>query len=162
MQSVPRNALNGSAGSLTGRAEGITPTVQVRILPRAIMNQIEIILPPPPKALRPNARPNRFRKAEATKQYRGCAHIAAKAQMNELRWPKPPHWERATIEAIFIVRTNRHRDRDNLLASLKAAFDGLADSRLIANDRGLTFLPVKIVLNVNAKESVHLIVTKGE
>lgn len=123
-------------------------------------NIIEIILPHPPRELHPNARPHFRRKADLVKQYRGCAHIAAKAQMNELRWRSPPQWKRATVEVIFFYKTNRQRDKDNLLASLKAAFDGIADSRLVANDSGLTFLPVRVVYNKNERETVSLIITE--
>lgn len=125
------------------------------------METIEIELPPPGRKLSPNGRPSRWRKSEAVRQYRGNAHIVCVDQMNRMGWRKPPKWERATVEVVYIVKTNRRRDRDNQLASLKPAFDGIADSGLVANDSGLTVLPVKTVLNVNApRESVIITITK--
>ena len=128
------------------------------------METIKIELPPPHKALRPNARSATWhRKATATKQYRAAARYAAIAQMNELRWPAPPRWKAATVAVVFSFRSNVRRDKDNLLASLKAAFDGIADSGLVDNDSGLTFLPVEVFYIRNLqRESVILIFTKTE
>ena len=47
-------------------------------------------------------------------------------------------------QATFYFRDLRRRDRDNLLASLKAAFDGLADAHILEDDSGLVHLPVRI------------------
>jgi crossover junction endodeoxyribonuclease RusA len=96
---------------------------------------VTIYLPLPPESLKPNARVHWRTKAKATKFYRETARWAAHA-------PHPAAWKSAEIQAHFRFKQDRRRDRDNLLASLKAAFDGLVDARLLADDSGLTHLPV--------------------
>lgn len=95
----------------------------------------------PPGPLWPNARPHRMTKARATKAYRHEAKIAAK---QALRRSVPPRWAAATLEAHFYFRAQRRRDPDNCLAALKAAFDGLRDAGVIADDNRLTHRPVKV------------------
>ena len=107
------------------------------------MNSVTIELPLPHKNLSPNSRCHYMAKATATKKARRDARHAS-----ALAWYQwaiiAPQWAEATVQATFYFKDRRKRDRDNLLASLKASFDGLADSRLIANDSGLTHLPVKV------------------
>ncbi len=95
---------------------------------------VTIQLPTPPSALKPNERVHWRVKAKATKAYREAARWAAHA-------PHPSAWKAAEIQAHFRFKQDRRRDRDNLLASLKAAFDGLVDAGLLADDSGVTHLP---------------------
>lgn len=104
---------------------------------------MKITLPLPNKNLSPNARCHWRVKAKATKRARADACIAGYCECRGSR----PRWSSATVQATFFFRSKIRRDRDNLLASLKAVFDGLADSGLIANDSGLTHLPVKIEID---------------
>ena len=53
-------------------------------------------------------------------------------------------WKAAEAEATFFFRDKRRRDRDNLLASLKAAFDGIAAAGVVEDDADLTHLPVRV------------------
>jgi len=96
-----------------------------------------IVLPLPPRELSPNARPHWAVKARAIRQYRETAYLSALA----VRPARP--WQTAKVTACFFFRTRRRRDRDNLLASLKAAFDGIADARVVANDAGMIHMPVE-------------------
>jgi len=52
-------------------------------------------------------------------------------------------WEHATVAARFFHKTKRRRDDVNHLAMLKAAYDGIVDSGLLADDDSehLTTLP---------------------
>ena len=49
----------------------------------------------------------------------------------------------ARVTSKFFFRDRRRRDRDNLLASLKPAFDGIADARVVTNDSGMIHMPVE-------------------
>lgn len=106
------------------------------------MTTITITIPLPPRELSPNhtvgSRGGRLGKAAKIKAYRRTAGFVALAARGRttLAWPK------ATAQATFYVKINRRRDADNALASLKAAFDGLRDAGVIADDSGLTHLPV--------------------
>jgi crossover junction endodeoxyribonuclease RusA len=95
---------------------------------------ITIVLPHPPAPLRPNARCHWARKAKAVKAYRKLAQMRA---LEALAMRNPPMWERATVVVIWRSTTARHPDPDNIIASLKASFDGLADAGIIENDKGL-------------------------
>ena len=112
-------------------------------------NCVMITLYHPPAALHPNARVVWQAKARATFSYRRAAFLAAKDYAYG--------WEAAEVQATFYVKTNRRRDRDNLLASLKAAFDGLADAGLVADDCGRTHLPVQIAVD-KASPRVEIVV----
>ena len=105
------------------------------------MNRLTITLGLPPPELAPNARPNRWEEARATRAYREAAALSAVVAF--ARRPAP-HWPAAWVEAAFFFRVRRRRDRDNLLASLKAAFDGLADAGVVENDAGLVHKGVSI------------------
>jgi crossover junction endodeoxyribonuclease RusA len=105
----------------------------------------------PPRILSPNARPNRYAKAEAVRQYRETAHLLALAE----RPGRPMRCARVT--ATFYFRDRRPRDGDNLLASLKPAFDGLADAGVVTNDSGLVHMPVEQRLD-RAKPRVEIAV----
>lgn len=102
------------------------------------MRTLTIILPIPFPELWPNARPHFHAKARATKRYRKLSHLVALSEGNRERWGEPA--KAVTIRATFFLPC-RKRDPDNCIAALKAAFDGLADAKIIANDRDLTILP---------------------
>ena len=97
------------------------------------------VLPLPPKELSPNARVHWAAKAKATKRYRIMSWAEAAEQDGGIA-----RWKHATAQATFFFKVNRRRDRDNLLASLKPAFDGFVDAGVLADDAGLIHLPVEI------------------
>ncbi|MGC4002857.1 MAG: hypothetical protein QM811_06885 [Pirellulales bacterium] len=53
-------------------------------------------------------------------------------------------WSGAVVQAKF--RVAREQDRDNLLAWLKATFDGIELAGLVANDNTFTYEPVEVEL----------------
>lgn len=105
------------------------------------MESVKIVMRLPPKALHPNSRPHYFAKAKAARAYHETAHLNALA----VRPPKP--WPAATVQCTFYFGTIRRRDGDNWLASMKAAFDGLASGGLVVNDAGFTHLPPKMQID---------------
>lgn len=96
--------------------------------------KITIVLPHPPAALRPNARTHYQAKARATNLSRRLAKVYAIAAL-ALR--TPPLWKRAKVTITWRCCKQIHPDPDNIVASCKAYFDGLADAGIIENDRGL-------------------------
>lgn len=52
-----------------------------------------------------------------------------------------PGWKEAQIRVTWFSKTARVIDRDNILAYLKSAFDGLTDAGILADDRDVTHLP---------------------
>lgn len=112
------------------------------------MTAITITLPLPPRTLSPNGRSHWATKARAVKKYRADAKLAAVHAMNEAGL-HPPMWERATAAITVYKRTAHKGDSDNITASLKAGFDGIADAGVIANDSGLTPLPPTVIKDAN-------------
>ena len=98
-----------------------------------------IEMPLPPQELAPNARSHYMKKARATKMYRTCAMVRG----HEQRTDDCP-FEAADVFVTFFVRDKGRRDRDNLLASLKSAFDGIADAGIVRDDANFTYYPVGI------------------
>ena len=98
------------------------------------MSEVVIIaLPLPTSVLQPNVTVGSFGgrmlKASATKRYRRLAYKALEAeQIKTLPWPK------CSVAASFYHKTQRRRDEDNAIGSLKAAYDGLVDARLVIDD----------------------------
>ncbi|WP_397382818.1 RusA family crossover junction endodeoxyribonuclease [Prosthecobacter sp.] len=97
------------------------------------MTSLTITIPLPPKAVKPNSRKGWRRKAEGTQVYRKQAWAAAFVAVKR----KPPMWKKARVNVAAYFKTTTFPDPDNLIASLKAAFDGVADAGVIQNDRDL-------------------------
>lgn len=98
------------------------------------MNSITITIPLPPKEVRPNARCHWTAKARHTAAYRRMAHWNTLTAMGS---GIPERWLKAKVNIKAYFPTARHLDPDNLIASLKAAFDGIADAGVVTNDKGL-------------------------
>jgi hypothetical protein len=73
-------------------------------------------------------------KAKAVKAARTAAKIEA---IRVLDGNEPPRWQRAIFKLIFFFPDNREKDPDNCAASCKAYIDGLADARIVGNDKNL-------------------------
>ena len=124
--------------------------------------QITIELPLPPGALAPNRRPHWRQKAHAIGQYRGAARIVALSKMNAcVRIPAGSEfpWSNASARVVW-NHSGQQPDRDNALASLKAAFDGIADAGVIANDRELVHLPMTMIKVDRGNEGVLIFVER--
>ncbi len=97
------------------------------------METITITLPLPPESLSPNCSVGslggRLKKASDSKKYR---LLTALLVMQEQVETAP--WDTVEVKAIFHHATNRRRDQDNAIASLKAAYDGIVDSGLVPDD----------------------------
>lgn len=78
--------------------------------------------PWPHRELSPNARVDRFTKAKRVKAYRTGTAWEAKAAGVARMDPQPLH-----LTITFQPPDARNRDLDNMLASIKAALDGLSD-----------------------------------
>jgi len=98
--------------------------------------EVVIILGLPDRRLSPNARVCWQAKSRAVKAYRSEAFFIGQRF--------PTRWKAAEAESTFFFRDKRRRDRDNLLASLKAAFDGIAAAGVVEDDADLTHLPVRV------------------
>ena len=88
--------------------------------------RLKVRLDLPPKELTPNCRCHFMAKANKTKKYRSAAMETAMVAASEAGMSDP--MDRASVKATFYCRDSRAMDADNALASLKAAFDGLADA----------------------------------
>jgi Holliday junction resolvase RusA-like endonuclease len=104
-----------------------------------MLSEILIILSLPDRRLSPNARVCWQAKSRAVKAYRSEAFFIGQQF--------PTRWKAAEAQATFFFRDKRRRDRDNLLSSLKAAFDGIAAAGVVEDDADLTHLPVLIGLD---------------
>ncbi len=92
-----------------------------------------IVLPLPAKVLSPNcavATPGgRFAKAAAVKRYRSkTREFIENEQIESIPWGK------VLVKAAFFYGTERRRDQDNAMFSLKPMYDGIVDSGLVADD----------------------------
>jgi crossover junction endodeoxyribonuclease RusA len=107
-------------------------------------DSLTIELPLPPRELSPNWRGHWARKSKATKALRKeAAWLASLEQGGELGGGfDRREWKSAVVLLKFYFKDKRRRDRDNLLASCKAIFDGLADAGVVDNDAAFGYLPV--------------------
>lgn len=93
-------------------------------------------LPIPDKCLSPNARTHRAVRWKAVKAARTAARKEAGRVLKDAQMD-PPRWAKVRIQAaVFLSGRMKETDPDNLIASLKAYQDGLADAGIIANDKG--------------------------
>lgn len=112
-----------------------------------------ISLPWPPKELNPNARAHFRTKAAAVKAYREQAHwltIAAPV-------PLIRETDELLLSIVFYPPDKRRRDLDNMLSSIKAGLDGIADA-LLVNDQ-------RFALNLRRAETVkhgRVVIVLGE
>jgi crossover junction endodeoxyribonuclease RusA len=90
-----------------------------------------VTLPWPDKVLSPNARVHWAKKATAVRKARESAAWVTRSCIG----PRKPHLTRAALEVVFCPPDNRRRDRDNLIASLKGATDGISDALGIDDSR---------------------------
>lgn len=121
-----------------------------------VTGEMRLMLPLPPAALSPNSRTCWQAKARAVKKYREEAKIVAWMNVREAAAFGFP-WQAATIEAVFYFGKKRQRDRDNLLASMKSAIDGLADGGVVSNDSAFTFLPVVLLIDKSSPRAELII-----
>lgn len=94
---------------------------------------ITIVLPLPGPLLSPNHAVStirgRFAKAAAVRRYRRRAREAVEAEHIETA-----PWPAMSVAAAFFWKTNRKRDEDNAMGSLKSAYDGIVDAGLVIDD----------------------------
>lgn len=117
------------------------------------MDEIRLTLPLPAKPLHPNARVHWRPKADAVRAAREFAKVRALEAVRgngEVRpLPQPPRWRTANAQVTFYAPDRRRRDRDGVLTSLKAAFDGIADAGVIVDDSGFIHHPVLMEYDPN-------------
>jgi crossover junction endodeoxyribonuclease RusA len=98
------------------------------------MKLMTITVSLPPKALSPNSRPHWAAKARATKAHRGEAFLMTQREVRRLNLTVDDDCE-LLIRPLFLYRVERRRDRDNAMASLKAALDGIAEALGVDDSR---------------------------
>jgi len=107
------------------------------------MITLTLTLPLPPRELHPNARVHWAVKARATKQYRKTAYCYALVAQGMAR----REWTTAELHMTWHMPDKRRRDPDGLVASMKAAIDGLVDAGILADDDRLVIYPPTICVD---------------
>ncbi len=93
----------------------------------------KIAIPVPAGVLSPNCTigtiGGRFMKASSIKRHRKIAREAIRdAEIETMPWGC------VSVDVRIFYRTNRTRDEDNAMGSLKSYYDGIVDSGLVADD----------------------------
>lgn len=116
-----------------------------------------ITLPMPPKELSPNARVHWGRKARATRKYRLTAAVAADFAKRGQQPDGNVDYREARVQVKLFSRTAHRRDGDNLIASMKSAFDGIADALEVDDAEWVHLHPVQSVDKDDPRVEVHLV-----
>lgn len=103
------------------------------------MENLEFDLPFPPAELSPNARKHWSVVARTKKAYRAAGYFHCK---QALAGQKPDAC-RVLVGFTFYPPDSRRRDKDNLLARMKAGIDGIADA-LGIDDKYFDYSPWRI------------------
>ena len=121
-------------------------------------SQFTVCLPLPPRQLSPNARCHwRTRHRHAKRYKTECRRETIEVLVKDRR-PKTD-WSNARLQATFYYKDKRRRDRDNMAAMLKYAYDGIA-SALGVDDYG--FRPQMPEVAVDKKRPrVEIVVMEG-
>ena len=122
------------------------------------MNSLTITLPLPVEELKTNKKCHWAVKDRATKAARTRACATAWQQLGVRT---KPLWEKATLLYTFYYKTAAHHDDDNSIHSMKAVRDGLADAKIVANDKNFSTL-TPIMLKDKDNPRVEITITKGE
>lgn len=110
--------------------------------------KLTITISVPRSVLSPNGRPNRYRRAEAVAAYRREAWGAAR----EILGRRQPRATSATLQIRAYFKTTNFPDDDNLIASLKAARDGITDAGVWRDDSPATLrIVTPVVMAVDRK-----------
>ncbi len=113
---------------------------------------ITISLRLPGAKTHPNARPNRWRLAEAKRADKELAYYLALEAMKGRTFG----WPAAVAQPTFTI-ANPRRDEDNLAAWLKAYYDGFQRAGVIKNDNGIRHEPPKVLIGTPEGVSITLI-----
>jgi Holliday junction resolvase RusA-like endonuclease len=122
------------------------------------MDAITVTIPLPPQAMYPNARKHWKAKMKPKAEQRRDAKLASLDAIRQRgRNPCGPMWKLAECQATFYLE--RRRDGDNLIAWLKATFDGLEDAGIVENDGNFIHLPPKQVTGKHANGERKVVLT---
>ena len=91
---------------------------------------LTVTLPWPPAELNPNARAHWRKHARSTKAYRNTCWALSYQSRVKVTWEGDIH-----VWLDYYYPNRRSRDEDNLIASSKAALDGLADALKVNDSR---------------------------
>ena len=98
------------------------------------MTSLTITIPVPSPKLSPNARVHWRVKATLVK----AARLTARLISREALGSNPaPLWDKCSARVVAYFPTMKRPDPDNLIARLKATFDGIADAQIIMDDANL-------------------------
>lgn len=86
-----------------------------------------VVVPWPHRYLSPNSRINWAAKAQIVQKARMTSRVLAKQLFGE-QDPAEPIDERINVQLVLHPRDRRRRDEDNIIASMKAYLDGIADA----------------------------------
>jgi len=98
------------------------------------MTTYTITVPKIAKYMSANDRPNRWRKADATKAWRGAAFIAARMAGHG---PLDKRMGLVRIVATVHIADKRRREVSNYFPTFKACIDGFVDAGVLADDSDL-------------------------
>ena len=113
------------------------------MIPQTEQSEVTVTLPLPSSKLHPNGRCHWAVKAKLTKSHRQLARTEASFQTGGYE----PMWQSVTVEYRAYFKVKRTRDQEGIISVNKAYMDGICDAKLIANDSGVTFLPVTIAID---------------
>lgn len=109
-------------------------------MPPRVISHLLFDLPIPPKGLHPNGRPHAREKTRLVREYRGAVCTIATSVIRNMDLAEPL-LKAAVIKPGFMLPKGAKRsDPDNCIAWIKAAVDGLADAKVLANDREVVYL----------------------
>lgn len=100
-------------------------------------NQFVVVVPWPHRYLSPNSRINWQAKAQISRRARLTAKLLAKERFGCGNQAAPID-DYIEVQLIAHPRDKRKRDEDNIIASMKATLDGIADA-LCVNDASFHF-----------------------
>ena len=116
----------------------------------------------PHKALSPNARAHWRTVAKHKKAAKEIANFESRLYFSGREgFSVCPCWTHARTSIKWYTKTIRHPDPDNALASLKATFDGIRQSGLLADDNNLSHDAIKFEKDAK-NPRVEITITKED
>ena len=87
---------------------------------------LKVTLPWPPKELNPNNKTNWHALSRVKKKYRATCHLLTLEALKGAGYARSAR--QIDVHLTFVPPDCRHRDQDNMVASMKAGLDGVASA----------------------------------